>query len=186
MTQKGTGCRNGEGTLIGLVLFCLFDKLFMLVVFVTGFWSRVSALASRREGLNGRFVKAGSAFYCLIWPCNLGTGALLGCNPRNKKKKITRREKRVRSCRHQGNRFMAKNNICWLSAHRSQSVGMFFRCQRCSMACSGSSVSISTGRTTRQSSLQKTFQLFFPLLFYFFIEILKCVFVIFTWRFITG
>lgn len=87
MTQKGTGCRNGEGTLIGLVLFCLFDKLFMLVVFVTGFWSRVSALASRREGLNGRFVKAGSAFYCLIWPCNLGTGALLGCNPRNKKKK---------------------------------------------------------------------------------------------------
>lgn len=59
----------------------------MRVVFVTGFCNRVSALESRREGLNGGFVKAGSTFYRLIWPRNLATGAGLGCNPRNKKEK---------------------------------------------------------------------------------------------------
>lgn len=97
----------------------------MRVVFVTGFSNRVSALESRREGLNGGFVKAGSAFYRLIWPRNLATGAGLGCNPRNKKEKKKAKEIRVQSRLHRGNRFAAKNNVCSLSAHRSQSVGMF-------------------------------------------------------------
>lgn len=80
-----------------MFFFVLFDKLYMRVVFVTGFCNRVSALESRREGLNGGFVKAGSAFYRLIWPRNLATGAGLGCNPRNKKEKKKEKEIRVRS-----------------------------------------------------------------------------------------
>lgn len=98
----------------------------MRVVFVTGFCNRVSALESRRERLNGGFVKSGSAFYRLIWPRNLATGAGLGCNPRNKKEKKKKRKKFVCGhVLHRGNRFAAKNNVCSLSAHRSQSVGMF-------------------------------------------------------------
>lgn len=121
--KQGTGCPKKEGT--PLFSFVWFDKLFMCVVFVTGFCNRVSALESRREGLNGGFVKAGSAFYRLIWPSNLATGAGLGCNPRNKKEK-KKRKKFV--CSHVSigaTGLRRKNNLCSLSAHRSQSVGMF-------------------------------------------------------------
>lgn len=131
--------------------FVLFDKLFMRVVFVTGFCNRVSALESRREGLNGGFVKAGSAFYRLIWPRNLATGAGLGCNPRNKKEKKQEKEIRVQSRLHRGNRFAAKKTTFAHCQRIALKVWVCFQSQRCSKACSGPSVSISTGRTIRQS-----------------------------------
>lgn len=155
----------------------------MRVVFVTGFCNRVSALESRREGLNGGFVKAGSAFYRLIWPRNLATGAGLGCNPRNKKEKKKRERNScavTSSIGATGSRRKTTFAHCQRIALK---VWACFPSQRCSKACSGPSVGISTGRTIRQSLQLKTFQLFF----FFFMEILKFVYAfILTQRLITG